>query len=209
MSKQENKLERVPKANPSLSVLAEDVGKSLFTGQPLDEQSTAMAKGVLEDFTGKVTAQNMMVIAHLISTMPDTLRGLRNVEDFIYDTKWLEAACSDVRSALDLYKSFQEGIFKRIDLSQKFCKDLNMAMERGMDPQKHLHVHLHTPVDEVTMPKEVVESLDSRRRVELTTGLIESMIFGKKQHRPIRPSRILDASDPGAQPIPMPEENPE
>jgi hypothetical protein len=203
-----DELEKVPKANPSLAILAEDVGKSLFTGQPLDETSTELAKGVLDDFTGKVTAQNMMVIAHLISTMPDTLRGMRNVEDFIYDHRWLEAACSDVRSALDIYKTFQEGIFKRIKLSQEFCKDLNMAMDRGMDPQKHLHVHLHSPVDEVNMPAEVVESLDSRRRIESSMALLEGLIFVKnKAARPVRPSRILDASDPKAQPIPLPEES--
>jgi len=202
-----NKIQKVPKANPSLAVLAEDVGRSLFQGQPLDEASTALAKQVLEDFSGKVNAQNMMVIAHLISTMPDTLRGLRNVEDFIYDPKWLSGACNDVKSALELYKAFQDGIFKRIKLSQEFCKDLTMAMDNGVDPQKHLHVHLHTPVDEVNLPIEVVENLDSRRRVEAGVNLISTMLYGRKQHRIARKSRILDASDPDAQPIPLPEDS--
>jgi hypothetical protein len=206
MSEKENKLERVPKANPSLAVLADDVGKSLFSGQPLDEHSTALAKGILQDFSGKITAQNMVMIAHLISTMPDALRGLRNVEDRIYDADWINAACNDVKSALELYKAFQDGVLKRIKIAQEFCKDLTMAMDRGVDPQKHLHVHLHAPVDEVNMPVEVVESLDSRRRVEVCSNLIEGMIFGKKKHRPVRKSRILDADDPDAQPIPVPED---
>lgn len=196
------KLQPVPMANPSLPVLTEDLAKSLFTGQPLPEESTALARQVVANFVEKSTLINMVTIAEQLKDMGRLMAGMANVSDIIYDHGWLEGACNDPKMAHDFYKLFNETLRKRIKLSHDFNKDMTMALDRGMDPEKHLHLHLHTPVSEVEYAEDIRNNLDKQKHVSRAFERVIDIVAEKKNPHPrrSRPSRLLDHDDPDAAP---------
>lgn len=195
-------MERIPQANPSLIALSEDLGKSLFTGQPLNEESTHLAKKVVGSFVEKSTMMNMVTIAQLLHTMAPLMAGLRNVEDFVYDPNWLSGACNDPKMAHDMYKLFNETVMKRVKFSHEFNKDLSMALERGIDPEKHLHLHIHSPAVEAEFAAEIENDLDSQKMVSRAYHEIIDVVTSKRNEheKKKRPPRLLEYDHPDAAP---------
>ncbi len=202
MSKHE--LQKIPAANPSLIALHEDMAKALFTGQPLNEQATVLAKQVIGSFVEKSTMMNMVTIAQQLHTMGPLMAGLLNIEDFVYDPAWLAGACNDPKMAHDLYKLFNETIMKRVKFSHDFNKDLSMALEKGIDPEKHLHLHIHSPAVEAQFAAELEDDIDQQKLVSRAYHEIIDVVAAKRNEheKKKRPSRLLDYDHPDAQPEP-------
>lgn len=200
-----DELERIPQANPSLIALSDDLGRSLFTGQPLNEESTTLAKKVIGSFVEKSTMMNMVTIAQQLQTMGPLMAGLRTVEDSVFDPSWLAAACDDPKLAHDMFKLFNETIIKRVKFSHEFNKDLSMALEKGIDPEKHLHLHIHSPAVEAEFAAELEDDIDAQKLISRAyTGIIDVVAGKRNEHeKKRRPSRLLEYDHPDAAPTPV------
>jgi len=187
-------LERIPSANPSIPTVIEDVSNAFYTGQALQDLSREIAQGMLRDFANKSLVINMMTLAHLQARNPRTMRALMSIEDYMYAPDYLMGVAADPDQAREYYKLFLESIFKTVDLSTKFAQVVSTALDKGMDPEKHLHVHVHSPLDEIQHPGEVMERPEIRKRITDIYNVVEALIEEKSSAPPPRntiPSRLV------------------
>lgn len=158
--------ETMPRPSSALLPLRDAVMATVFDGAPLSEADRDAAKRVLVDFGAKAMMGLQIGNAEdLRRTIPMLQQGYLLASEWACSAETIAA----IKNNFDALTTYMDMLHKhRLEREKMLLEVVKLstsANKEGIDPAKHLHVHLVAPVGSANFSPNIMESGESRQRV--------------------------------------------